>query len=242
MPGTPTDSTVADQQPSTTRRPPIGLLQRRPPTRNSPASMLSTSRADVVSGPSDRCGPPSWPKIGAVGPRPVPVAGRSSGPAGSHGPCCRPRRRLRRAVGPHPRRNGGRSGPHHDVAGLHRLRDRMAIGIVVGSLAVRVRAFRSAFGSFITGLQTMPSIAWFPLAILLFQLSEGAITFVVCSRCPGHRERLISGADNIPPIQLRAGKVLGAKGISMYRYIVLPGSMPGSSGASSRAGRSPGAA
>ena len=104
----------------------------------------------------------------------------------------------------------------------------LVIGVVVGSLAVRVRAFRSAFGSFITGLQTMPSIAWFPLAILLFQLSEAAITFVVVlGAAPAIANGLISGADNIPPIQLRAGKVLGAKGLSMYRYIVLPGSMPG---------------
>jgi NitT/TauT family transport system permease protein len=104
----------------------------------------------------------------------------------------------------------------------------LVIGVVVGSLAVRVRAFRSAFGSFITGLQTMPSIAWFPLAILLFQLSEAAIMFVVVlGAAPAIANGLISGADNIPPIQLRAGKVLGAKGVSMYRYIVLPGSMPG---------------
>jgi NitT/TauT family transport system permease protein len=104
----------------------------------------------------------------------------------------------------------------------------LVIGVVVGSLAVRIRAFRSAFGSFITGLQTMPSIAWFPLAILLFQLSESAILFVVVlGAAPAIANGLISGADNIPPIQLRAGKVLGAKGVSMYRYIVLPGSMPG---------------
>jgi NitT/TauT family transport system permease protein len=104
----------------------------------------------------------------------------------------------------------------------------LVIGVVVGSLAIRVRAFRSAFGSFITGLQTMPSIAWFPLAILLFQLSESAIMFVVVlGAAPAIANGLISGADNIPPIQLRAGKVLGAKGVSMYRYIVLPGSMPG---------------
>ncbi|HYN34375.1 MAG TPA: hypothetical protein VES40_17245, partial [Ilumatobacteraceae bacterium] len=40
----------------------------------------------------------------------------------------------------------------------------LAIGVVVGSLVSSSRVVRSAVGSFITGLQTMPSIAWFPLA------------------------------------------------------------------------------
>src|SRR5205085_4829094 len=58
-----------------------------------------------------------------------------------------------------------------------------AIAVVVGSvlgLAVsRVKPLRTAVGSLITGLQTMPSIAWFLFAILLFKLSEQAILFVV---------------------------------------------------------------
>ena len=58
----------------------------------------------------------------------------------------------------------------------------------------------------ITGLQTMPSIAWFPLAILLFQLSEGAITFVVVlGAAPSIANGLITGVDHVPPL-LRAGR------------------------------------
>lgn len=104
----------------------------------------------------------------------------------------------------------------------------LIIGLLIGSLSMSVKSFRSAFGSFITGLQTMPSIAWFPLAILLFELSERAIMFVVVlGAAPAIANGLIAGADTIPPIQMRAGHVLGARGVSMYRYVVLPGSMPG---------------
>ncbi|HVE46273.1 MAG TPA: hypothetical protein VNA57_05960, partial [Acidimicrobiales bacterium] len=53
------------------------------------------------------------------------------------------------------------------------------IGSAIGLAVARVRPLRTAVGSLITGLQTMPSIAWFPLAVLLFQLSEEAILFVV---------------------------------------------------------------
>jgi len=103
----------------------------------------------------------------------------------------------------------------------------LVIGVVVGAVVSRNRILRSAFGSLITGLQTMPSIAWFPLAILLFKLSEAAILFVVVlGAAPAIANGLISGADNIPPILLRAGRVLGASRLSLYRHVVLPASMP----------------
>jgi NitT/TauT family transport system permease protein len=94
----------------------------------------------------------------------------------------------------------------------------IAIGTVVGAVVARSRVLRSAVGSLITGLQTMPSIAWFPLAILLFQLSEKAILFVVViGAAPAIANGLISGADQIPPLLLRVGRMMGAKGIACCR-------------------------
>ncbi|MPY91558.1 MAG: ABC transporter permease subunit [Acidimicrobiia bacterium] len=101
------------------------------------------------------------------------------------------------------------------------------IGVVVGSVVARVKPVRTAVGSLITGVQTMPSIAWFPLAILLFKLSEQAILFVVVlGAAPAIANGLIAGADHIPPILLRAGRVLGARGLQAYRHIILPASLP----------------
>ena len=78
-------------------------------------------------------------------------------------------------------------------------------------------------GSMITGLQTMPSIAWFPLAIVLFKLTNAAVFFVVVlGAAPSIANGLLNGVDNIPPILLRAGRVLGAKGWARLRYIVVP--------------------
>ena len=60
----------------------------------------------------------------------------------------------------------------------------------------------------------MPSIAWFPLAILLFKLTEGAILFVVVlGAAPSIANGLITGVDHVPPLLLRAGRVLGASGV-----------------------------
>src|SRR5918993_1014548 len=70
----------------------------------------------------------------------------------------------------------------------------IVIGTIVGSLVARIRPLRAAVGSLITGLQTMPSIAWFPLAILIFQLSEQAILFVVVlGAAPSIANGLIAG-------------------------------------------------
>jgi NitT/TauT family transport system permease protein len=101
------------------------------------------------------------------------------------------------------------------------------IGSVIGALVARVRVLRAGVGSMITGLQTMPSIAWFPLAILLFKLSEGAILFVVVlGAAPSVANGLINGIDNIPPLLLRAGRALGAQGIAAFRHVILPAALP----------------
>ncbi len=101
------------------------------------------------------------------------------------------------------------------------------VGTAIGLAVTRFRVLRSAIGSLITGIQTMPSIAWFPLAILLFQLSEAAILFVVViGAAPAVANGVISGVDHIPPLWRRAGQVLGAKGVSLYRHIVLPALWP----------------
>jgi NitT/TauT family transport system permease protein len=101
------------------------------------------------------------------------------------------------------------------------------IGTVLGAAVAQFKPLRAAIGSLITGLQTMPSIMWFPLAILLFQLSESAILFVVIiGAAPSVANGLISGIDYVPRTWLRVGQVLGMKGIAKYRHLILPASLP----------------
>ena len=103
----------------------------------------------------------------------------------------------------------------------------IVVGSAVGAVVARVKPLRSAVGSLITGLQTMPSIAWFPLAIVLFKLTESAIIFVVIiGAAPSIANGLISGVDHVPPLLLRSGRMLGAKGLTLYRHVILPASLP----------------
>ena len=101
------------------------------------------------------------------------------------------------------------------------------IGSLLGIAVSQWRVLRLGVGSMVTGLQTMPSIAWFPLAILLFGLSEQAILFVIIlGAAPSVANGIIGGIDEVPPALSRAGYMLGARGIDRYRHIVLPAAFP----------------
>jgi NitT/TauT family transport system permease protein len=103
----------------------------------------------------------------------------------------------------------------------------MIIGTVVGIAVARVKILRAAIGSMITGLQTMPSVAWVPLAIILFHEGQGTVTFVVViGAAPSIANGIISGVDHVPPILLRAGRVLGARGMGAMRHVVIPAALP----------------
>jgi NitT/TauT family transport system permease protein len=104
----------------------------------------------------------------------------------------------------------------------------LVIGGIIGIALSHSHVLRIAIGSIITGLQTMPSIAWFPLAILVFGLTEKAILFVVVlGAAPSIANGIISGVDGVPPMYSRLGRNLGAGNVSMYRDFVIPAAMPG---------------
>ena len=90
------------------------------------------------------------------------------------------------------------------------------------------KPLRLVFRPILTGLQQLPSVAWVPAAIIWFGLSDSTIFAVVLlGAVPSIANGLISGIDQIPPIYLRAGKVLGARGFKSIYNIVLPAAWPG---------------
>jgi len=101
------------------------------------------------------------------------------------------------------------------------------IGSAVGALISRIPPLRAAVGSIISGLQTMPSIAWFPFAIILFGITTSAILFVMAlGAAPSIANGLITGVDYTPPLLLRAGRTMGLRRVALYRHLILPASLP----------------
>lgn len=103
----------------------------------------------------------------------------------------------------------------------------LLVGALAGAGVSRNTLLRSAFGPIITGLQTMPAIAWFPFAIIFFGLHTSAILFViVIGAAPSVAIGVIAGADHIPPLQLRAAKTMNLQQLALYRHVILPASLP----------------
>src|SRR4051812_13088668 len=102
------------------------------------------------------------------------------------------------------------------------------IGTPLGLLIARVQPVRRGIGPLVSGLQSLPSVAWVPAAIIFFGIGETAIYAVVLlGATPSIANGMVSGIDQVPPLYTRVGRVLGAKGLSAARHVLLPAALPG---------------
>ena len=115
---------------------------------------------------------------------------------------------------------------------LARLVFSFAVSILIGTalgfgLALNEFARRS-IRPLVVALQITPFIAWLPLAVVWFGLSERAVVFVaVVGAFPSVTLATISSFGQVPPILKRAGRTLGAAGWRLYRDVIFPGALPG---------------
>ncbi len=103
----------------------------------------------------------------------------------------------------------------------------IALGGMLGLAMWRLKPLDEFLGPLFLGLQTLPSVCWVPLGILTFGINETAILFVlVMGSFLAIAISLRDGLATIPPLYRRAGLMLGAKGWKLYRYVLLPASLP----------------
>jgi NitT/TauT family transport system permease protein len=103
----------------------------------------------------------------------------------------------------------------------------VTIGIAIGLAMVKFSGFGKTMSSFAVGLQSFPSVAWVPFAILLIGLNDFGILFVVImSSVFSVMMSTYSGIRNIPPLYIRASRNMGAKGFSLFRYVMIPAATP----------------
>ena len=104
----------------------------------------------------------------------------------------------------------------------------LAIGTPLGLLIARVHSVRRGIGPLISGLQSLPSVAWVPAAIIFFGIGNAAIYAVVLlGAVPSIANGMVSGIDQVPPLYRRVGQVLGARGLAVSRHVLLPAALPG---------------
>lgn len=103
----------------------------------------------------------------------------------------------------------------------------IVIGIMVGLLMANFRRFGRMMSSFCLGLQSFPSIAWVPFAILIVGLNDFGLLFVMLmSSVFSMMISTYNSVRNIPPIYLKVAKNMGVSRVSLFRSVMLPASMP----------------
>ena len=103
----------------------------------------------------------------------------------------------------------------------------IVLGVALGLAMVTFRRFGRVMSSFGLGLQSFPSIAWVPFAILIVGLSDWGILFVVVlSSVFSVMLSTYSGIRNIPQIYVRAAKNMGSRRVSLFRHVMLPAAAP----------------
>jgi NitT/TauT family transport system permease protein len=101
------------------------------------------------------------------------------------------------------------------------------IGLTLGYLIWRFKLVEDTIGFLVTALQSIPSIVWFPLAIIWFGLNDLSILFIVTIGATWTMTiSATSGFKNVPTLYQRVAKTLGSNGLHFLRTVILPASVP----------------
>ncbi len=99
----------------------------------------------------------------------------------------------------------------------------LLIGLVMGTSEIINRCLKSLF----LGLQTLPTAAWVPIALLIFGLKDSGIYFVIImSSMPAVAIATSGSILHIPPIFLRAARTLGTPVEARAHRVILPAALP----------------
>ncbi len=103
----------------------------------------------------------------------------------------------------------------------------IVLGLFLGYLIWRSKLVEDTLGFLITALQSIPSIVWFPLAIIWFGLNDFSILFIVTIGATWTMTiNATSGFKNVPRLYQQVAKTLGSGGFHFLRTVIMPASVP----------------
>ncbi len=103
----------------------------------------------------------------------------------------------------------------------------VVLGMILGLGLGASKFLEETMGGLLVSLQSLPSICWWPLALLWFGLSQNAILFVVVmGSLLSVTLAMEDGRKQMPKIYSMAGRNLGASGFQLFWYVLLPASLP----------------
>ena len=103
----------------------------------------------------------------------------------------------------------------------------LAIGTALGVVLASFELARRSVRPMMVALQITPFVAWVPLAVIWFGVTERAVVFVaIAGSFPAVTLATLQGIRQVPPLFVRAGRTLGATGWELQRTVVFPAALP----------------
>jgi NitT/TauT family transport system permease protein len=103
----------------------------------------------------------------------------------------------------------------------------VAIGTALGFVLAPSELLRRSVRPLVVALQITPFVAWVPLAVIWFGVTERAVVFVaIVGSFPAVALATLQGLRQVPPLFVRAGRTLGAEGWELQRSVVFPAALP----------------
>lgn len=103
----------------------------------------------------------------------------------------------------------------------------LGLGIVTGILLARYYLLDITFGRIILALQSIPSVAWVPLALLWFGITDNAVIFIIILEAVLPVALSTKNAmKNIPPTLIRAAQTLGSRNLHLYKNVIIKAMIP----------------
>jgi NitT/TauT family transport system permease protein len=104
----------------------------------------------------------------------------------------------------------------------------LVIGTALGLILSASELVRRSVRPLVVALQITPFVAWVPLAVIWFGVTERAVVFVaIAGAFPSVTLATLQAIRQVPPLYVRAGRTLGATGWDLQRSVVFPAALPG---------------
>lgn len=104
----------------------------------------------------------------------------------------------------------------------------LVIGTALGLALSASEIARRSVRPLVVALQITPFVAWVPLAVIWFGVTERAVVFVaIAGAFPSVSLATLQAIRQVPPLYVRAGRTLGATGWDLQRSVVFPAALPG---------------
>jgi NitT/TauT family transport system permease protein len=103
----------------------------------------------------------------------------------------------------------------------------LVLGFALGYTMVKFKIVHESIGSLITALASLPSIVWVPISMIWFGYSEIMVIFVIItSTVFAFALSTYTSIKNISPMYIKAARNMGANGLKMLVYVIIPAATP----------------